>query len=76
MLSNVKAEKHSNINLNIGADGSTQQVYINLNGSDFVHGHLMTKEHVHFMRDNLECSLLVFAVCIKCVLLGTIFGVC
>ena len=23
------------------------------------HGHLLTKEHAHFMCDNLECSLLV-----------------
>ena len=44
-----------------------------------VHGHLMTKEHAHFMCHNLECSLLVScmcAVCNKCVLIGTIFVFC
>ena len=44
-----------------------------------VHGHLMTKEHAHFMCHNLEWSLLVSCTCVvcnKCVLIGTNFVVC
>ena len=64
---------HSNIILNKDADGSNLPVYINLNGSDCA----WTPDDKRTCTF-LECSLLVScmcAVCIKCVLLWTIFVV-
>ena len=50
-------EKLSNIHLNKDVAPISQLTSTLM--AVIVHGHLMTKEHAHFMCDNLECSLLV-----------------